>query len=561
MMLATLRLFSGLALACFTFNTYAQTCPSWPQPRAQQAFDSLEQQLRIWDDSYHRQGISLVTDAVYDQSRARLEHWRRCLNAPPSRHPLHTARGKIQHPVAHTGLAKLRSEQAVKGWINSRQGVWVQPKVDGVAVTLTYRQGQLEQVISRGDGEKGQDWTASALTLDAIPRTLPQPVDRVLQGELYWRLPDHVQATSGSLNARSLVAGLMARHALTPEHAERIGLFVWDWPDGPATLTERLQHLSDLGFVDSQTYSQPVERFEQARDWRQHWYTTALPFATDGVVLRQSERPDARRWQAKPPNWAVAWKYPHAQAVSEVRSVAFNIGRTGRITPMLELTPVTLDDRRIKRISVGSLKRWQQLDIRPGDHVAISLAGMTIPRLNSVALRAPERLEVNAPNPHNFHTLSCWQPTPGCESQFLARLNGLSRKNGLALPSVGPGTWKTLIQSGQINSLTDWLTLDASRLVNIAGFGERSSVRLLTSLQAARQQSFERWVKAIGLPPTGDAPLGQSWQALVARDTEAWLAEPGIGPRRAEQLSAFLQDPNVRAIGDALRAAEVAGFD
>lgn len=561
MMLVTLRLLSGLALAFLTTSAGAAACPDGSPAQANLSISRLEQQVQIWDDSYHRLGVSLVTDAQYDQARARLEQWQRCVGATPASDPLHTARGKVAHPVPHTGLSKLPDDQAVKRWLANRQGIWVQPKVDGVAVTLTYREGQLQHVISRGDGEKGQDWTASALTLNAIPRTLAHPVTLVLHGELYWRLPGHVQATSGSLNARSLVAGLMARHTLAPEHAERIGLFVWNWPDGPATLTERLQHLTRLGFVDSQTYSQPVEHFEQARDWRQRWHTTALPFATDGVVLRQSERPDAKRWQATPPNWAVAWKYPHAQAISEVRSVTFNIGRTGRITPMLTLAPVTLDDRRIQRISVGSLQRWQTLDIRPADHVAISLAGMTIPRLDSVVLRAPERLEVNAPNPQNFHSLSCWQPTPGCESQFLARLNRLSSKQGLALPFVGPGTWKKLIQSGQINSLTDWLTLDASRLVKIAGFGERSSERLLTSFQRARQQPFERWVKAIGLPPTGDAALGHSWQALVARDTDAWRAEPGIGPRRAEQLSAFLQDPNVRAISETLRAAAVPGFD
>ena len=443
MMLVTLRLLSGLALAFLTTSAGAAACPDGSPAQANLSISRLEQQVQIWDDSYHRLGVSLVTDAQYDQARARLEQWQRCVGATPASDPLHTARGKVAHPVPHTGLSKLPDDQAVKRWLANRRGIWVQPKVDGVAVTLTYREGQLQHVISRGDGEKGQDWTASALTLNAIPRTLAHPVTLVLHGELYWRLPGHVQATSGSLNARSLVAGLMARHTLAPEHAERIGLFVWDWPDGPATLNERLQHLTRLGFVDSQTYSQPVEHFEQARDWRQRWHTTALPFATDGVVLRQSERPDAKRWQAKPPNWAVAWKYPHAQAISEVRSVTFNIGRTGRITPMLTLAPVTLDDRRIQRISVGSLQRWQTLDIRPGDHVAISLAGMTIPRLDSVVLRVPERLEVNAPNPHNFHSLSCWQPTPGCESQFLARLNRLSSKQGLAYRLSGPERGKS----------------------------------------------------------------------------------------------------------------------
>lgn len=546
MMLAILRVFSGLLLAFLSFNTLATPCAD------EQA---LRQQLKVWDDSYHRLGVSLVSDAVYDQLRSRLEHCRAVDN------PLQTASGPMAHPVAQTGLAKLADERTVERWIKGRQDLWVQPKVDGVAVTLTYQQGQLQHVISRGDGLSGQNWTAAAQVISAIPQRLPQPVDMLLQGELYWRVPGHVQAKAGSVNARSTVAGLMARHALSPEQGQGIGLFVWDWPQGPHAQNERLARLAELGFTDSQTYSQPIDHLDHARHWREHWFNTPLPFASDGVVLRQSQRPAAERWQAKPPNWAAAWKYPHAQTLSEVRKVTFNIGRTGRITPMLELTPVRLDDRTIKRISVGSLQRWQHLDIRPGDHVAISLAGMTIPRLDSVALRASERVEVLAPQPNNFHALSCWSATPGCERQFLARLNWLSSKKGLAMPFVGPGTWNTLIQAGEVNNLVDWLTLDAARLANIGGFGERSSERLLASVHAARQQPFARWVKALGLPPTGDAPLGQSWQALVARDEQAWQAYAGIGPQRAAQLTEFMREPNVQALSEQLRAAGIAGFD
>ncbi|MQU64723.1 NAD-dependent DNA ligase LigB [Pseudomonas sp. FSL R10-1350] len=545
-MLAILRVFSGLLLACLSFNTLANPCAD------EQA---LRQQLKVWDDSYHRLGVSLVSDAVYDQLRSRLELCRAVDN------PLQTASGPMAHPVAQTGLAKLADERAVERWIKGRQDLWVQPKVDGVAVTLTYQQGQLQHVISRGDGLSGQNWTAAAQVISAIPQRLPQPVDMLLQGELYWRVPGHVQAKAGSVNARSTVAGLMARHALSPEQGQGIGLFVWDWPQGPHAQSERLARLAELGFTDSQTYSQPIDHLDHARHWREHWFNTPLPFASDGVVLRQSQRPAAERWQAKPPNWAAAWKYPHAQALSEVRKVTFNIGRTGRITPMLELTPVRLDDRTIKRISVGSLQRWQDLDIRPGDHVAISLAGMTIPRLDSVALRASERVEVLAPQPNNFHALSCWSATPGCERQFLARLNWLSSKKGLAMPFVGPGTWNTLIQAGEVNNLLDWLTLDAARLANIGGFGERSSERLLASVHAARQQPFARWVKALGLPPTGDAPLGQSWQALVARDEQAWQAYAGIGAQRAAQLTEFMREPNVQALSEQLRPAGIAGFD
>ena len=216
-MLATLRIFSGLALALLTFHTQAGACPD------EADYQALKQQLNRWDDSYHRQGISQVSDATYDQSRNRLEHWQRCFPDAPVDNPLRTASGPVPHPVVQTGLAKLADEKAVTQWIEGRQGLWIQPKVDGVAVTLVYQQGQLIHVISRGDGRQGQNWTRSARLIPSIPLQLPQPLDTVLQGELYWRLQGHVQAKEGSVNARSTVAGLMARNRMSPEQGQGIG--------------------------------------------------------------------------------------------------------------------------------------------------------------------------------------------------------------------------------------------------------------------------------------------------------------------------------------------------
>ena len=558
-MLATLRLLFVFLVACKALNAHAD-CPKWPATQAKTEITALQKQIDQWDDAYHRQGHSLIADELYDQTRLRLSEWRQCFQRPATHAPLHTASGPAVHPVAHTGLDKLHKAEAVQAWLRDRNDVWVQPKVDGVAVTLIYRAGVLQQAISRGDGVSGQDWTASARHVDAIPRQLKQPQDLLVQGELYWRLNDHVQARAGSVNARATVAGLMARKFLTEEQGAGIGLFVWDWPQGPAELPERLATLAALGFATSEPYSHPVAHLADAQKWREHWYRSPLPFATDGVVLRQSQRPPAERWQAHAPYWAIAWKYPFAQALAEVRKVNFKIGRTGRITPVLELTPVMLDDREIKRVSTSSLKRWQELDIRPGDQVAISLAGLTIPRLDSVVLRNTERVEIDIPSTRDFHALSCWQPTPGCESQFLARLTWLSGKQGLAMQHVGRGTWEKLLETRRLNNLLDWLTLDAPELANIAGFGERSSARLMNSIHSARQRPFAQWLKALGLPPTGQARLADSWQALAQRDTEQWQAEAGIGPGRAAQLSAFFRDPQVLALSETLHAAGIDGF-
>lgn len=562
-MLPSIRLLICVVCALYSLTSYAIPCPDWPPVKARSEISSLHTQVARWNDSYHREGVSLVADELYDQSVERLEHLKNCFSTQqtPADNPLITAGGPQRHPIPHTGLNKLPDEIAVRAWLNGRTDLWIQPKVDGVAVTLAYEHGQLTQVISRGDGVKGQDWSDKAHVIKAIPKHLPwQKKTLILQGELYWRLDGHVQANAGSLNARSKVAGLLARTSISEQEGANIGLFVWDWPDGPATIKERLAGLRALGFDDSMDFSEPLEGFAQAQKWREHWYRSPLPFATDGVVMRQSERPPIERWQAKAPYWIAAWKYPFAQVLAEVRAVNFNIGRSGRITPVLDLKPVQLDDRKISRLSVGSLQRWQELDIRPGDQVAVSLAGLTIPRLDGVVSRSIERADLEAPQVTDYHALSCWRMTPACKEQFRARLIWLSGKKGLNLPGLGPGTWDKLIQAGRIEGLLDWMTLDSAQLVNIPGVGERSSAKLLSTFQSARERPFQVWLKAMGVPPSGSAQLGDRWDSLAARSIEQWQAEPGVGPGRAKQLLAFFQDPHVQALSTQLQAHGIAGF-
>ncbi|MDD1132142.1 NAD-dependent DNA ligase LigB [Pseudomonas shahriarae] len=558
----TPRLLTYLLLMLFPIVAWAQGCPDWQADKTQDEITALQRQIDLWDDSYHRLGQSLVSDELYDQARMRLEQWRACFAQTPSpaQNPLASSRGTVAHPVPHTGLEKLVNDRAVADWIGTRSDLWIQPKVDGVAVSLVYRGGRLAQVISRGDGLFGHDWTDSARKIPGLVQQLPEAIDLLLQGELYWRLDAHIQGETGGMNARSKISGLMNRQHLNDADAAGIGLFVWAWPQGPADLKQQLDTLAHWGFTDSRRYSQPIDTFEQARHWRAFWHGHPLPFATDGVVLHQSQRAPAERWQASTPYWAVAWKYPVITALAHVRQVQFKIGRTGRITPILELHPVMLDDRQIKRVSIGSLKRWQQLDIRPGDQVSISLAGQVIPRLDQVILRSYPRVDVAAPVAGDFHHLSCLRLAPACEEQLLARLTWLSGKQGLDLPHIGRETWNSLIQAGQISGLVDWLNLDETELATIDGFGDRSTTRLLASLQTARQRPFAQWLMALGVPPTARNNLVGGWHALAARDTQAWQAEAGIGPGRAAQLSAFFRDPQVVAMSETLRAAGIDGF-
>ncbi|MDD1014104.1 NAD-dependent DNA ligase LigB [Pseudomonas rubra] len=551
-----------LLLLPWLLPTQAQTCPDWSPIQARAEIHQLQQTLARWDDHYHRQGVSLIADELYDQSRTRLSRLQTCFPSPtkPQNNPLKTAAGPLRHPIPHTGLGKLADEAAVKAWLHGKHDLWVQPKIDGVAATLVYRGGKLVQLISRGDGVHGHDWSRHIPSLGTLNQQLPEPLDLVLQGELFWRLEGHVQANAGSLNARGNVAGLLARKNISAEQGAVVDLFVWAWPLGPADQRERLKGLSALGFAYSEHYSEPLASFADAAKWREHWYRSPLPFASDGVVIRQGKRPDGTRWQARAPYWITAWKYPFAQALAEVRDVRFTIGRTGRITPVLQIKPVQLDDRQVRQVSLGSFQRWQQLDIRPGDQVAISLAGLTIPRLDKVVHRSVQRRDLLVPDPAQYHPLSCWQPEPDCRNQFIARLNWLSSRQGLDMARLGPGTWEKLIDSGHVRRLGDWLDLQDEDLQTVPGLGERSRQQLLHAFDQARRQPFERWLSALGIPASTAIAPSTTWADLLQRDAEQWLTEPGIGRGRSAQLLAFFHSPEVQKVAEQLRRHTIEGF-
>lgn len=541
-------------------GAFANPCRDWPAPQAKAEIAQLRATLADWDDHYHRLGQAKVADELYDQSRLRLKQLEACFNLDARADPLASSRGPIPHPIPHTGVDKLSDQAAAERWLAGKTAVWVQPKVDGVAVSLVYHQGQLVRLLSRGDGVQGHDWSRHIPHLGTISRQLPEAVDLVLQGELYQRLEGHIQAEAGSVNARGTVAGLLARQQLTPEQGAGIGLFVWDWPQGPSSQADRVEQLAALGFTDSLRFSKAIDKPQDAIYWRQHWYRSPLPFASDGIILRQDNRPPAERWQARAPYWIAAWKYPYSQVLASVRDVRFRIGRTGKVTPILHLHPVRLDDRLVSQVSLGSLTRWQTLDVRPGDQVAISLAGLTIPRFEQVVHRAVERRPVDAPAARRYHAHSCWRASSDCQEQFIARLTWLSGRNGLAMPGVGPGTWRRLVQGGLVHSMTDWLTLDTQRLTQVPGISETAAKRLQNSFEAGRSRPFGQWLSGLGIPAPDNLTLEAHWATLASRPASDWQALPGIGETRSKQLATFFTNKELQAIAAQLGQIGINGF-
>ncbi|GKV83597.1 NAD-dependent DNA ligase LigB [Pectobacterium versatile] len=530
------------------FPAVAAVCPNWDSTRSGKEIDALRHQLEQWDGVYYIEGKSPIEDDVYDQLRQQLNEWLGCFqpqNAIPARLP---DNGKQPHPIAHTGLKKLSDRRQLVQWIAQREDLWIQPKVDGVAVTLVYQHGKLVSAVSRGNGLQGEDWTEKVRLISGIPHLLTDaPSSLVLQGELFLKMTDHRQRTQGGVNARSVVAGEMRRHQPSPVLSQ-IGLFVWEWPDGPKTMPERLDKLKEMGFAMTADYTHAIGSFTDAEKWRHDWYHGPLPFVTDGVVIRQTKEPQGRYWRNTSADWAIAWKYPPVHQVAEVADVAFSVGRTGKIAVVLKLNPLKLDDKSVSRVNVGSLSRWKQWDVLPGDRVSVSLAGQGIPRLDNVVWRGTERPAIASPSEHNFHAFSCFRYSAVCQQQFLARLVWLSGEHGLKLAGVREGMWLRLIQHDLLEDVLSWLSLTEAQLNAVNGMGDKRARDIYDSLQSARQMPLSRWLLALGIPVPRSAISALDdvdWLALQQWTAQQWRQFSGIGERRAEEIMAFLKHPIV----------------
>ncbi|ELY6087731.1 NAD-dependent DNA ligase LigB [Cronobacter sakazakii] len=538
-------------------------CPDWTPQQAQQEVAALENQLTRWDEAYWLHGENKVSDAVYDSMRQRLRAWQTCFALPVVNDtPVALAAGRTRHPVAHTGVQKLKDATSLSQWMHGKTDLWVQPKVDGVAVSLVYRKGKLQQVISRGDGEQGEDWTARARHIPAIPlQVTGELADSVLQGELFLRQTGHRQQQDGGINARGQVAGAMMRSTVSSV-LNNLDLFIWAWPDGPKAMEARLSALAKGGFPLARAWSKSVHSVSDVARLREQWFSEPLPFVTDGVVIREGREPPGKSWRPGEGSWVMAWKYPPAKQITEIKALRFAVGRTGKISVVAQLEPVTLDDKQVSKVSIGSLARWEKLDLAEGDQVEISLVGQGIPRLDAVIWRPTQRIKPVPPTAR-FDSLSCLYVTTGCEEQFISRLVWLSGKPVFDLAGMGEATWRQLSEHHHFEHLFSWLALSVDALKQTPGFSAQRAAQLWHQFNLTRQQPFQRWVKALGLPLPArawQALTDSKWQQLQARDERSWQTLPGVGAERARQLVSYIHHPDIAALAEWLAAQRIDGF-
>ena len=551
-----------ISILCWQSSVWA-VCPAWSPARAQEEIFRLQQQIKQWDDDYWKEGKSEVEDGVYDQLSARLTQWQRCFGSEPRDVMMPPLNGAVMHPVAHTGVRKMVDKNALSLWMRERSDLWVQPKVDGVAVTLVYRDGKLNKAISRGNGLKGEDWTQKVSLISAVPQTVSGPLaNSTLQGEIFLQREGHIQQQMGGINARAKVAGLMMRQD-DSDTLNSLGVFVWAWPDGPQLMSDRLKELATAGFTLPQTYTRAVKNADEVARVRNEWWKAELPFVTDGVVVRAAKEPESRHWLPGQAEWLVAWKYQPVAQVAEVKAIQFAVGKSGKISVVASLAPVMLDDKKVQRVNIGSVRRWQEWDIAPGDQILVSLAGQGIPRIDDVVWRGAERTKPTPPE-NRFNSLTCYFASDVCQEQFISRLVWLGAKQVLGLDGIGEAGWRALHQTHRFEHIFSWLLLTPEQLQNTPGIAKSKSAQLWHQFNLARKQPFTRWVMAMGIPLTRaalNASDERSWSQLLFSTEQFWQQLPGTGSGRARQVIEWKENAQIKKLGSWLAAQQITGFE
>ena len=551
-----------IGILCWQSSVWA-VCPAWSPARAQEEISRLQQQIKQWDDDYWKEGKSEVEDGVYDQLSARLTQWQRCFGSEPRDVMMPPLNGAVMHPVAHTGVRKMVDKNALSLWMRERSDLWVQPKVDGVAVTLVYRDGKLNKAISRGNGLKGEDWTQKVSLISAVPQTVSGPLaNSTLQGEIFLQREGHIQQQMGGINARAKVAGLMMRQG-NSDTLNSLAVFVWAWPDGPQLMTDRLKELATAGFTLTQRYTRAVKNADEVARVRNEWWKAKLPFVTDGVVVRGAKEPESRHWLPGQAEWLVAWKYQPVAQVAEVKAIQFAVGKSGKISVVASLAPVMLDDKKVQQVNIGSVRRWQEWDIAPGDQILVSLAGQGIPRIDDVVWRGAERTKPTPPE-NRFNSLTCYFASDVCQEQFISRLVWLGAKQVLGLDGIGEAGWRALHQTHRFEHIFSWLLLTPEQLQNTPGIAKSKSAQLWHQFNLARKQPFTRWVMAMGIPLTRaalNASDERSWSQLLFSTEQFWQQLPGTGSGRARQVIEWKENAQIKKLGSWLAAQQITGFE
>ena len=509
---------------------------------------------------------------------------------------------KVEHPQPMFSLANARSPEQLREWVDrmrnhlAREGIAdptfefvCEPKIDGLAISLIYRDGQLERGATRGDGVIGEDVTHNLRTMRQIPLRLEgddvPPLIEV-RGEAYMSLPDFAalnerRAEAGLstfMNPRNSAAGTIRQ--LDPRLAADRPLSIWCYGVGAAegiSFTEHyeaLQWLRSHGFrvnPDIRVLGSAEDVIALCEDWERR--RGSLDFEIDGVVIKVNDLELQRRLGivGRDPRWAVAWKFAPTTAVTRLQSVMWNVGKYGDLHPFGALEPVHVGGVTVKLATLHNEEDILRKDIREGEDVIVLRAGDVIPYILSPAPHVveqpnrppppspPERCPIcNTPTvkPEGSVFTNC--PNRDCAGrrwQLLTHFVGA----GMDIDGLGEKLVTQFMDLGWVRTAADFYRLEADPIAELDGFGEVSARKLTESIAASKRQPFGRVLFALGIKEVGyvtGRDLAQHFRtidALLAASPEELTETPGVGAKMAATIHAQLHEPAMLKLIEDLR--------
>jgi DNA ligase (NAD+) len=515
------------------------SCPDLTPSAARAQVTGLRQKIRHHDELYYKSLHPEISDAQYDLLFAELVHLEQCFPALPAAGSPSQAVGsdagaespKLPHDRPMLSLSSAIGPEAIEALLHriAAAGIsprlLVQPKVDGLPVELIYLSGRLASAATRGDGRFGEDVTARVRNITGIPQALSGsfPPRVAVRGEIYADLGlmavVNEAAAEPYASPRHFAAGTLRSQDPAPSALAALRIFPFELVDaeagvGVASDLAALKKLTEWGFPVELHLTWQVQTLEQIRALYQQYLSNrgGYPFAADGIVVKLDNLAERRRLGAgaRAPFWAAAWKFPPPTATALVRAIHWQVGRTGRRTPVAEVDPLHLGGVRVTHVSLQNAETVARLGIAPGDRVLIALVADVIPQVQEVLAKgtpAPVPRLVGPPPalPAPPALDACLSDTPDCRAQFLARATHFISKAGLNIPGLGHGRLQKLVEAGLVTDLPSLFRLKSEEISAVSGFGARSARRLTAAMGGfGRPQSF-RLVTALGIPGVGPA--------------------------------------------------------
>lgn len=463
----------------------------------------------------------------------------------------------------------------------------VEPKIDGLAISLTYESGVFTRAVTRGNGVEGDDVTANVRTIKAVPQQLkgtdlPEVIE--IRGEVFMsneeflRINAEREQTGKALyrNPRNLASGTL-KLLDTAEVARRrleIALYGIGYVEGQSFARQSDIHSSLEAWglpVVSNAWSltgieaawKAIETLDQLR--------AELPYPTDGAVIKLEDRAaqDEVGSTSKAPRWAISYKFAAEQKETRLRAITIQVGRTGALTPVAELEPVLVAGSMVSRATLHNEDEIRRKDIREGDWVVIEKAGEVIPAVVRVLTEKrtadsrpfdfKERLDELGYEAERIEGQAAWRLKSSDNPERLQRrMEHFAGRQAMDIDGLGSEIIRQLIERGLIRDLPDLYHLTREQLLALDKFGEKSAANLAAAIEDSRQRELWRLLHGLGIPHVGAqsakdlARAFPDLQALAATDVEGLQAVDGIGPIMADSIHAWFQDADNRNRLDAL---------